>query len=63
MLKREEMNYVQYLIFRKPFPNCPGFPQAAFSSVSLLTVLTRRGTTGGGFMHCVCKLKNRDKEI
>jgi hypothetical protein len=57
MLNREEMNSVQYLIFKKPFPNCPGFPQAAFSSVSSRTGGTR-GERKRGFVQSVRKLMN-----
>lgn len=32
VLKRDKMNYVQYLTFNKAPSSCPSFPQAVFSS-------------------------------
>jgi hypothetical protein len=32
VVKREKMNYVQYLATQKALTDCPSFPQAVFSS-------------------------------
>ena len=63
MLKRNKLNYVQYLILRKQLPNCASFPRATFSSVSLLTGITRGGRHRRRFMQYVQKLKNGQKAI